>query len=106
MVLTSRHASSQIWLHETSKSHILAANIYMQLDSSKTVDTLLSHEQTVLRAPQVKNNQEVVKRLIDWILCIGRQGLAYRESEEAIKNFTDTSESREFFGNITDCQFT
>lgn len=91
IVLTRKHGMGQVVTHETSKSHMVAANIYMQMDSSKTVDTLLNHEQNLLRSSQVKQNQDVVKRLINWILLIGRQGLAYRGSAEAIKYFSDTS---------------
>lgn len=86
-----KHGKSKISKHETCKTHILAANIYMQHSSSKTVDSLLDKEQNLLRLKNIKMNQEVVKRIISWILFIGRQGIAYRGTAESLKNFRDTS---------------
>lgn len=55
------------------------------------MEDILNQEQTQLRAANVKHNQDLEKRIINWILCIGRQGIAYRGSFESTKNFGDVS---------------
>lgn len=43
----------------------------------------------MLRLSNVRNNRELVKRVITWILCVGRQGIAYRGDAESTKTFND-----------------
>lgn len=87
--LNLKHASTRVKEHEISESHILAAQAYVRYDRSKTIEELIHRDQNLLRLSQVHNNQQLVKRLINWILCIGRQGIAYRGNAESTKYLND-----------------
>lgn len=91
IVLDSKHSTTRIKEHETKSSHISAAESFIRHDRSKTIEELINREQNLARLRNVRKNQELVKRIIEWILCIGRQGIAYRGSCESTKYFNDLS---------------
>lgn len=91
VTLTIKHGSTRIKEHEKTSGHINAANGLIRFERMKSIDNLINNELNTLRLINVKKNQELVKRIINWILLIGRQGIAYRGHSEAIKYFNDTS---------------
>lgn len=86
-----KHASTRVKEHESSDVHVLAAESYIRFDQTKRIEDLMNREQAELRSKNIKNNQDIVKRIVNWILCIGRQGIAYRGSLESTKYFSDKS---------------
>lgn len=86
-----KHSSTRIKEHEQSLVHIEATNTFIRYDRSKTIDELMDNELNILRLSNVRKNREVLKRIINWILCIGRQGISYRGASESTKYFNDTS---------------
>lgn len=89
--LDPKHCTTRVKEHEGKSSHVSAAERFIRHDRSRSIADLINHEQHLARLRDVKNNQEVVKRIIEWILCIGRQGIAYRGAFESTKYFTDQS---------------
>lgn len=86
-----KHGSTRVREHETSDVHVSAAEAHIRFDRTKRIDDLINHEQAVLRLNIVKSNQDLVKQIVNWILCIGRQGTAYRGRFESTKFFSDKS---------------
>lgn len=91
VVLDKKHTSTRIKEHESSDTHLTAADAFIRHDKNKTIDELFDNKQRILRLSNVQRNQEVVKRIVHWILCMGRQGFAYRGSSESAKSFNDVS---------------
>lgn len=89
--LDSKHCTTRVKEHEGGAFHVLAAESLIRFDRSRSIADLINHEQHSARLREVNTNQEVVKRIIEWILCIGRQGIAYRGAFESTKYFNDPS---------------
>ncbi|KAJ6649894.1 Zinc finger MYM-type protein 1 [Pseudolycoriella hygida] len=87
----NRHATTRVKEHESSDVHITAAEAYLRFDRTQRIENLINKEQTLLRISNVRNNQDIVKRIVNWVLCIGRQGIAYRGNFESTKYWTDKS---------------
>lgn len=91
VTLDPKHCTTRVKEHEGGAFHVLAAESLLRFERSRSIADLINHEQHSLRLREVKTKQEVVKRIIEWILCIGRQGIAYRGSFESTKYFNDPS---------------
>lgn len=89
--LDPKHCTTRVKEHEVMSSHVIAAESFIRYDRSRLIADLINHDQHSARLRAVRNNQEVVWRVIEWILCIGRQGIAYRGSNKSTKIFNDTS---------------
>lgn len=89
--LNPKHCTTRVKEHEGITSHITAAESYIRHDRSRSIADIINRKQHSARLRDVRNNQELVKRIIEWILCIGRQGIAYRGAFESTKYFNDKS---------------
>lgn len=98
--LDPKHATTRCTDHEKTDYHLRAAQAYIKHCGMMTVSSLLTNEQEKLRLTNVLRNREVMKRLINWILCIGRQGMAYRGDFESTKYFNDDSKNHGNFLEI------
>ncbi|KAE8737339.1 hypothetical protein FOCC_FOCC017199, partial [Frankliniella occidentalis] len=72
--------------HELSKIHVTAVNAYIHAISNKDIDTLINVDLVNQRASEKTFRRDVVQRLIDICLFIGRQGIAFRGSDESAAN--------------------
>lgn len=70
--IDAKHRSTRIKDHEMSDGHLASANAYVRYDRSKSIEQLINNELNELRLTNVRRNREIVKRIINWILCIGR----------------------------------
>lgn len=69
-----KHLYSQLEKHKCSVPHDDACKAYFNITSGRTItNALLSHRQK-----SVEVNREIVTRIIDISLLIGKQGLAFR----------------------------
>ncbi|KAL5246331.1 hypothetical protein ACI65C_013739 [Semiaphis heraclei] len=81
-----KHLYSQLEKHESSVPHDDACKAYLNITSGHTINNaLLSHRQK-----SVELNREIVTRIIDISLLIGKQGLAFRIES---LHFLDTDSS-------------
>ncbi|XP_060836128.1 uncharacterized protein LOC132918716 [Rhopalosiphum padi] len=80
-----KHLYSQLEKHESSVPHDDACKAYLNITSGHTItNALLSHRQK-----SVELNREIVTRIIDISLLIGKQGLAFRSKRnEAAYNLS------------------
>lgn len=90
-VLDAKHCTTRVKEHEGTSSHVSAAEKFIRYDRSRSIADFVNYEQHSVRLREVRNNQEIVKCIIDWILCIGRQGISYRGACESAKFFNDPS---------------
>lgn len=72
--------------HEKSDVHQASVSAYMQVDLNMTIDTLLKSQ----RLEKVENNRLVLIRIIDIIITLAKQDMAFRaHRHEAAYNLTD-----------------
>jgi len=69
-------------LHECSRDHAKAVSALMAFADDQSVKDRMASNATVLRKKQVTERREVVLRIINIVLFIGRQGLAFRGSQD------------------------
>ena len=86
-----KHFYGALSEHEESKAHNNAAMAYLQASQKKDTDTLLNEDLLAMRNAEVYNNRQIVIRLIDIVLFIGKQGLALRGSQETAATLDDES---------------
>lgn len=79
----TQHLYKALDKHENSKAHNLAAQAANQNRCGKDIASMIDIDLTRKLRNEVENNRRVVERLIDIILFIGKQGLAYRGKKEA-----------------------
>lgn len=91
VALNPKHCTTRVKEHEGISSHISAAESFIRFDRSRSISDLVNYQLHSARLVEVKNNQEVVKRIIEWILCVGRQGIPYRGAFESTKFYNDPS---------------
>lgn len=73
-----KHIYKQLEVHEQSKTHDEAVYAYMQAKKKKDVSSLIDINQRNTRVIQVQERRLFLARIIEGILFIGRQGIAYR----------------------------
>lgn len=57
-----------------------------------SVDSLLNYDQSSLRKKQIENNREIMRRIVEVVLLIGKRGLSYRgKNYEAAYTLDDAS---------------
>lgn len=69
--------------HETSKYHENSVIAFVKANKNKDISTMLNKDQMEKMKSDTEFRRQVVRRLIDIIIFIGQQGLAYRGCEEA-----------------------
>ena len=82
MKVSIKHIYRQVERHEESVQHTTAVGAYKQAYHQQDIANLLNNEQQVLRKNNNELKRKVVRRLMNIILFLDRQGLAYRGSEE------------------------
>lgn len=78
-----KHSYKAVQEHENSSSHKNGMAAALQSCHGADIGTLISKNLSSQRSTEINNRRLVIKRIIDIILFIGRQGLAYRGKEEA-----------------------
>ena len=86
-IVNVKHIYDAIKKHEISSTHQVSAEAYLLGNKHKTVLHLLSNE----RCKEIQFRRQVMLRLIDIILFIGRQGLAFRGTCESLKFLSNPS---------------
>lgn len=82
------HVYSRINEHENSKNHQDASTVFiMNSNKTHTIDTLFENT----RQKYVMKNRLILKRVIDIIKFIGKQGIAFRGTNEGLYNLYDVS---------------
>ncbi|XP_008182762.1 zinc finger MYM-type protein 1-like [Acyrthosiphon pisum] len=76
--VSAKNIYKQIKVHENSKTHDEAVYAYMQAKKVKDVSSLIDINQRNCRVIQVQEHRLFLSRIIEGIIYIGRQGIAYR----------------------------
>lgn len=76
--VTPKHIYKSVETHENSHYHELAAKAAFQCLKGRDIESLLAGNQSKQREREVHTRRLVVQRLIDIVLFLGRQGIAYR----------------------------
>ncbi|XP_047027922.1 uncharacterized protein LOC124636005 [Helicoverpa zea] len=76
--VTPKHIYKSLETHENSHYHELAAKTAFQCLKGRDIERLLAGHQSKQREREVHTRRLVVHRLIDIVLFLGRQGIAYR----------------------------
>lgn len=77
------HIYKAVEIHENSRQHQSSVAAALQLCKGGDIESYLNSSQAKFREKQIETRRQVLQRLIDITLFIGRQGLAYRGQEEA-----------------------
>jgi hypothetical protein len=82
-----RHVHQRIEEHEKSKCHNDCAEAHFLCMNNKDVGALLFSTQRNLRKEKIRNNRQIMERVVEIVKVIGKRGLSYRgnssESEAA-----------------------
>ncbi|XP_052130037.1 uncharacterized protein LOC127751083 [Frankliniella occidentalis] len=74
----ARHCYKSIEKHELSVEHLAAVKAYLHFSERRSVLQVLNTKSLSLRAKQVADNREVVLRIINIVLFLAKQGIAFR----------------------------
>jgi hypothetical protein len=77
-----KHLYRVLTIHESSKGHEQAAMAYVIASKNADIGTLINKAQMDKRKTDIDFRRKVIGRLIDIILFIGKQGLAFRGKRE------------------------
>lgn len=86
-----KHFYNQIVKHECSASHECAVRVLMLASKQKDIENLMANEVTEKRNLEVEFRRRVIRRIIDIILFIGKQGIAYRGHREEAAAYLDNN---------------
>lgn len=75
--------------HEISGNHRNASKALLAAKSLKDVGTLIDENLASLNAKEKAKKRDIVKRVVDIVTFIGRQGLAFRGRDEGISDIKD-----------------
>lgn len=78
-----RHSTQRVKEHEVSLGHSQSVQAYFRAVSSQNIEVKINVDLTNQRKNDILNNREIIKRIIDIILFISKQQLAYRGKEES-----------------------
>ncbi|KAL4132621.1 hypothetical protein QTP88_009743 [Uroleucon formosanum] len=81
--IKAKHVYKAAEEHENSKTHQQAISATLQCAMSKDIGSLIDRNLTFKRLKEIEQRRLVLKRLIDIIIVIGRQGLQFRGKEES-----------------------
>lgn len=76
--VSSKNVYKSVEIHENSNHHELAATAALQIQKGYDISTLLNTNQTKQQESEIQTRRLVIQRLIDIVLFIGMQGIAYR----------------------------
>lgn len=96
--ISNKHVHKSVEIHENSQSHRLAATAAFQSQVGQDISSLLSYNQAKIKEQEVRGRRLVLERLIDIIIFIGRQGIAFRGDKG--REGAHTLESFENHGNF------
>lgn len=82
-VLNSKNVYGTVKKHEQSKTHGEAVSALLQANLNKNIESCININLREIHSKEVEFNRLVIKRFIDIIMFIGRQGLAFRGKDEA-----------------------
>ena len=88
-----KNKGEKICKHETCDAHLNAKIAQVLFQGGWNIESLLDHqsnENEKRRLADVKINRELLERIIDVILLLGRQGLAFRGHNENLVLDTDS----------------
>ncbi|XP_008178490.1 zinc finger MYM-type protein 1-like [Acyrthosiphon pisum] len=88
-VLNSKNVYGTVKKHEQSKTHGEAVSALLQANLNKNIESCININLREIHSKEVEFNRLVIKRLIDIIMFIGRQGLAFRGKDEAAYSLED-----------------
>lgn len=86
-----RHSTQRVKEHESSLGHSQSVQAYFRAVSSENIEAKINIDLTNQRRNDIINNREIVKRIIDIILFISKQHLAYRGKEESSSSLQNMS---------------
>lgn len=86
-----RHLTQTVEEHEVSVAHRDSVKAKIAYDNGSTIDKLVYEKQLEKREKDVLDRRQVVSAVINVIKLIGKQGLAYRASEESACSLDDPS---------------
>ena len=79
--------------HESSKVHNASVSASIQAEAQKDISSLINTDMLIIHRKEVEQRRLVIRRLIDLIIFIGRQGVAYRGSVESAYSLEDRSKN-------------
>ncbi|XP_022816963.1 uncharacterized protein LOC111349884 [Spodoptera litura] len=93
---SKKHIYEQLVKHEESHSHQLAVVALLTAKKRGNVEQHL----TLKNMQEISNRRLVLKRIIDIILFISKQGIAYRGKSEALYSLADIADDNQNHGNF------
>lgn len=88
--VSSKNVYKSVEIHENSTHHELAAKAAFQSQKGYDISNLLNTNQTKKQESEIQTRRLVIQRLIDIVLFIGRQGIAYRGDKAEVAYALDS----------------
>lgn len=77
-----KHLYDRIKEHEISKNHKTNLESFLMFDNNKNIVSYFSKARQI-KLREIKNNRNILERIIETIKMIGKRGLSYRGANEA-----------------------
>lgn len=90
-VTNSKNVYNTLKIHESSQTHREAVSALLRASLKKNIDYCIDYNLKEMHSKEVEHSRLVIKRLIDIILFIGRQGISFRGKDEAAYSLEDKS---------------
>jgi len=90
-VTNSKNVYNTLKIHESSQTHREAVSALLRANLKKNIDNCIDYNLKEMHSKEVEHSRLVIKRLIDIILFIGRQGISFRGKDEAAYSLEDKS---------------
>lgn len=98
--VSTKHVYSSVDCYKKSKEHLIATTTAAQSVSEKTVEDLISKNLQEIHLVEVEDRRKILRRIIDVIIFLGRQGLAFREKFESFYSLYTATKIGENIGNF------
>ncbi|KAL4101007.1 hypothetical protein QTP88_021028 [Uroleucon formosanum] len=90
-VTNSKNTYNTLKIHELSQTHREAVSALLRANLKKSIDNCIDFNLKEIHSKEVEHSRLVIKRLIDIVLFIGRQGISFRGKDEAAYSLEDKS---------------
>jgi hypothetical protein len=95
-----KHVYNYVNIHENSKEHFAATTAAVQCVSGKSIEDSICKTLREKHSAEVENRRKILRRIVDLIIFLGVQGLAFRGKFESAYLFTAAAAKGKNVGNF------
>ncbi len=95
-VVNVKHVYDAVSTQENSKEHLASTTTALQYVSGKSVEDLISKNQREKHSSEVEGRRNILRRIIDIILFLGKQGLVFRGKFEGAYSLSEADKGKKY----------